>query len=106
MLVLRPSVADLTFLPALPGVLRRNVKSKATLEPIAASVPLVPTFVRARAAKAYERRNRDTRRRTQQHAIGRQAVISPMLPHILEFRSFARGGSWRHVRLRPTNGAE
>src|SRR6188474_747939 len=26
-----------------------------------ASVPLVPTFVRARAAKGYERRNRDTR---------------------------------------------
>src|SRR5712691_3896305 len=25
-----------------------------------ASVPLVPTFVRARAAKGYERRNRDT----------------------------------------------
>jgi acyl dehydratase len=27
---------------------------------MAASVPLVPTFVRARAAKGYERRNRDT----------------------------------------------
>jgi hypothetical protein len=26
------SVADLTFLPALPRVIRRNVKSKATLE--------------------------------------------------------------------------
>ena len=29
---LAASVADLTFLPALPRVLRRNVKSKATLE--------------------------------------------------------------------------
>ena len=28
---------------------------------MAASVPWVPTFVRARAAKEYERRNRDTR---------------------------------------------
>ena len=28
----RCSVADLTFLPALPRVIRRNVKSKATLE--------------------------------------------------------------------------
>src|SRR5262249_47639258 len=28
------SVADLTFLPASPRVLRRNVKSKATLEPL------------------------------------------------------------------------
>src|ERR1700730_4490355 len=27
-----PSVADLTFLPSLPRVIRRNVKSKATLE--------------------------------------------------------------------------
>src|SRR6266540_2955196 len=56
------SVADLTFLPALWRVLRRNVKSKATLEyHMVASVPLVPTFVRVRAAKGYERRNRDTR---------------------------------------------
>jgi hypothetical protein len=31
-LALHASVADLTFLPALPRVLRRNVKSKATLE--------------------------------------------------------------------------
>jgi acyl dehydratase len=29
---LAASVADLTFLPALPRVLRRNVKPKATLE--------------------------------------------------------------------------
>ena len=27
-----PSVADLTFLPPLPRVIRRNVKSKTTLE--------------------------------------------------------------------------
>src|SRR5713226_325591 len=31
-LCMAPSVADLTFLPALPRVIRRNVKSKATLE--------------------------------------------------------------------------
>jgi hypothetical protein len=31
--VMSASVADLTFLPVLPRVIRRNVKSKATLEP-------------------------------------------------------------------------
>src|SRR6266540_7511200 len=33
-----------------------------------ASVPLVPTFVRARAAKGYERRNRDTSGRNEKMA--------------------------------------
>ena len=50
------SVANLTFLPALPRVRRSNVKSKATLENHGVLVPLlVPTFVRARAAREYER---------------------------------------------------
>jgi hypothetical protein len=55
------SVADLTFLPALPRLIRRNVKSKATPESNSCCVPLVPTFVKARAAKGYKRRNRNTR---------------------------------------------
>ena len=49
----RIGVADLTFLPELRRVLRRNVKSKATPEHRVASVPLVPTLVNARAAKGY-----------------------------------------------------
>src|SRR6516225_3824629 len=55
------SAAHLTFLPPAPPAIRRNVKCKAALDSIFASVPLVPTFVRERAAKGYDRRNRDTR---------------------------------------------
>jgi hypothetical protein len=54
------SVADLTFAPVSQRVLKANVKSKATLESIFTSVPLVLTFVNEPAAMAYECQNRDT----------------------------------------------
>src|SRR5262249_670536 len=59
--VIAASAAHLTFLPSAPPAIRRNVKCKAALDSLFASVPLVRTFVRERAATGYERRNRDTR---------------------------------------------
>jgi hypothetical protein len=46
------SVADLTFAPVSQRVLKANAKSKATLESIFTSVPLVLTFVNEPAAMA------------------------------------------------------
>src|SRR6266852_365597 len=57
----RPIGSSRTMLMSVHEAYRANVTAGRGLQShMVASVPLVPTFVRARAAKGYERRNRDT----------------------------------------------
>src|SRR5437660_1441587 len=84
------SVADLTFLPALPRVLCRNVKSIATLESLVASVPLVPTFV-------HERGPNDTNVGT--GTLGRPEQNSSLRGLIIQLRIGAEGRAGLRVDI-------